>query len=85
MTPFSFSIVTPDGTAYEGRPGSVTLAGIEGQLTVLARHAPMIAALRPGALTVREAGRTLSFATGSGVLEVRANATVALVDVARPA
>ena len=43
--PFSVSLVTPDGPAYEGDAEMVIVPGAAGEIGVLARHAPLIATL----------------------------------------
>ena len=73
MTPFPFAILTPDRTHYEGSVEAVTAPGQTGEFGVLARHVPMIAQLKAGAVRVRAAdGRTLHFAVDGGMLGVEA-------------
>ena len=73
MTPFQFAILTPDRTHYAGSVEAVTAPGQNGEFGVLARHVPMIAQLKAGAVRVREAGgRTLHFAVDGGLLGVEA-------------
>ena len=73
MTPFQFALLTPDRTHYAGSVEAVTAPGQSGEFGVLARHVPMIAQLKAGAVRVREAGgRTLHFAVDGGLLGVEA-------------
>ena len=67
---YKFSLVSPRGKAVEGDVESVVLPGADGDLGVLAGHAPLICALRRGIAQVTRAGRTEFFVTGEGVLEV---------------
>lgn len=54
MKLFDISIVTPDKTVYEGRISSLTAPSRLGYLGVLADHAPLIATLGPGRITLRD-------------------------------
>ena len=80
MTPFQFALLTPDRTHYAGAVEAVTAPGQSGEFGVLARHVPMIAQLKAGAVRVREAGgRTLHFAVDGGLLGVEAARGVRLL------
>ena len=86
MRSFQLTIVTPAGKRFDGEAESVVAPGEEGVFGVLAYHAPMIAGLRPGVLTVRAGGVSSFFVMGQGVLEVSAgNSVVVLADAAEPA
>jgi len=62
---------------------SVVAPGAEGYLGVLAHHAPLVAALGVGALTVRrEDDKQVQIAVHRGVLEVSGNAAMVLADTA---
>jgi F-type H+-transporting ATPase subunit epsilon len=86
MASFHLHITTPEGNNWDGDAVSVKAAGTEGSFGVLANHAPMIAALKPGILTVRGEDETIRYyATGEGVLEVRTDKmVVVLADYAEP-
>jgi F-type H+-transporting ATPase subunit epsilon len=57
MATFHFDLVSPEKLLFAGDVGQVDLPGSEGDLGVLAGHAPLVTALRPGIITVfREAG-----------------------------
>lgn len=83
--PFHFSLLSPRGKAVEGDVESVVLPGADGDLGVLAGHAPLICALRRGIAQVTRDGRTEFFVTGEGVLEVSLSGVHALVDTAEAA
>jgi F-type H+-transporting ATPase subunit epsilon len=72
---FKVIIVTPDKTAFEGTAVSATIPGQEGYLGIWANHAPMVAAVAPGMVTLRmdDAGNTRFLAVGTGFLEVSDN------------
>jgi F-type H+-transporting ATPase subunit epsilon len=82
-TPFTFRLVTPQRLLLEAEVTSLQVPGSEGYLGVLAHHAPLITALRPGRLDVRDAkGSMRSYAVGGGFLEVSSNRATVLADTA---
>ena len=72
---FKVQIVTPDKTAYEGDAVSATIPGLAGYLGVWANHAPLVAAVVPGVVTLRldEAGSMRYLAVGTGFVEISDN------------
>jgi F-type H+-transporting ATPase subunit epsilon len=79
--PFSVSVVTPDGPAYEGDAEMIIVPGAAGEIGVLARHAPLIATLKAGSTRVHVSqNEVLEFATGPGFFEVLQDRAIALVD-----
>lgn len=85
MAAFHLHITTPEGNNWDGDVLSVSAQGTEGSFGVLANHAPMIAALKPGVLKVRGEAETRYYAAGEGVLEVRLDKWVVLLtDYAEP-
>ena len=80
--PFSVSVVTPDGPAYEGDAEMIIVPGAAGEIGVLARHAPLIATLKAGATRIHPGGgaEVLEYATGPGFFQVLNDRAIALVD-----
>ena len=79
--PFSVSVVTPDGPAYEGDAEMIIVPGAAGEIGVLARHAPLIATLKAGSTRVHvSSSEVLEFATGPGFFQVLNDRAIALVD-----
>lgn len=71
---YLLTIVTPEKTFYEGDVISLIAPGSEGYLGVLTDHAPLITALLPGKLTVKDnENQELIFAIGGGFMEVFKN------------
>ena len=60
--PFSVSVVTPDGPAFEGDAEMIIVPGAAGEIGVLARHAPLIATLKSGSTRVHHIHGTLGSA-----------------------
>ncbi len=81
---FDVSLVTPDGPAFEGEVEMVIVPGADGEIGVLARHAPLVAMLQAGATRIHvRRGRDEDiheFATGPGFFKVEADRALALVD-----
>jgi F-type H+-transporting ATPase subunit epsilon len=85
-TPFTFRLVTPQRLVLEAEIVALQAPSSEGYLGVLAHHAPLITALRPGRLEVRSAtGETRRFAVSGGFLEVSGNRATVLADTAEDA
>jgi F-type H+-transporting ATPase subunit epsilon len=81
--PFSVSLVTPDGAAYEGAAEMLIVPGAAGEIGVLARHAPLIATLRAGSTRVHvSSSEVIEYATGPGFFQVLQDRAIALVDAA---
>jgi F-type H+-transporting ATPase subunit epsilon len=80
---FSVSLVTPDGAAYEGEATMIIVPGADGEIGVLARHAPLIASLKAGSTRVHLGegeDRVREYATGPGFFKVEQDRAIALVD-----
>ena len=58
MATFQFDFVGPERTLYSGQIEAVQLPGIEGEITVLPGHAPVLTALKVGVIVINEAGHT---------------------------
>jgi F-type H+-transporting ATPase subunit epsilon len=83
---FHIRVLTPEKTVREAEIVSLQAPGSEGFLGVWAHHAPLITALQPGPLTLRDAsGREDVLAISGGFLEVSGNRATVLADaVERP-
>ncbi len=81
---FKLSIVTPEKIFYENEVASLIAPGIEGYLGVLTSHAPLITAIIPGKVTIKEtSGKDeISVSVSHGFLEVSQNIATVLVDSA---
>jgi F-type H+-transporting ATPase subunit epsilon len=77
---FDLSVVTPEGTAFEGEAQMLIVPGAAGEIGVLARHAPLVAMLKAGEIRVRAQGEWQSFASGSGYFKVQQDRAIVLVD-----
>ena len=80
---FDVSLVTPEGAAFEGQAEMLVVPGADGDIGVLARHAPLVATLRAGSTRVYvnvDADEIQEFATGAGFFKVELDRAIALVD-----
>ncbi|NCO33177.1 MAG: ATP synthase F1 subunit epsilon [Armatimonadetes bacterium] len=80
---YTLEIVTQERVVYAGEVTSVMAPGDRGYFSVWANHAPFLAALRSGVMTIREAGGSeVRLAVGGGFFEVNSNHVIVLADSA---
>ena len=78
-------LITQERTLFEGEATSVVAPALGGQLGILPKHAPLMAALGDGVLKiVSESSRTY-FVIFGGFLQVKDNQVIVLADRARDA
>lgn len=82
MATFHFDLVSPEKLAFSGEVDQVDVPGVEGDFGVLAGHAPVVASIRPGVLTVTAAGSQLKMVVLGGLAEVSDKGLTVLADVA---
>jgi F-type H+-transporting ATPase subunit epsilon len=81
-----FELVSPARLLFSGDVASVQIPGTEGEMTILAGHAPVLATLKPGVVSiVREAaGATDKIFVRGGFAEVNASGLTLLAETAIP-
>lgn len=79
MKVYQLGILTPEKKIYNDTVVSITVSGENGQLTVLAEHAPMVAVLAEGPVIIRTDKEILTGETGGGILQVSRNEAVIMV------
>jgi F-type H+-transporting ATPase subunit epsilon len=84
MATFSFELVSPTRLVFSGEVEQVDVPGAEGDFGVLAGHAPFVATLRPGVLTIRDAGGAKRVFVRDGFAEVSAQGLTVLAETAVP-
>ena len=82
MATFHFDLVSPEKMAFSGEVDQVDIPGTEGDFGVLAGHAPVVAAVRPGILTVISGGSKQKIIVLGGLAEVSDKGLTVLADVA---
>jgi F-type H+-transporting ATPase subunit epsilon len=76
-------VVSPDRIVFEGEAASVVAPAWDGQVGILPSHAPMLALLGSGVLSVeRLGGGSDSFHVAGGVLKVEQNQVTVLTEYA---
>ena len=71
-------------THFRRRGGCAGSAGLDGELSILPNHAPLMTALQPGEITIRKDGQETYLAVSGGFLEVMGNQVTILADAAEP-
>lgn len=84
MASFAFELVSPERLLISGQADEVTAAGVEGEFTVLAQHAPFLTVLKPGIVTVKSGGTTQRLYVRGGFAEVNPDGLTILADFAVP-
>lgn len=79
---FEVNILNPEKVIYKGQIISLVVPAEFGYLGVLADHAPLIANLVPGKITIREGSdKVINIDSGSnGFLEIQENKVSLLLD-----
>lgn len=73
MAEFQIVVVTPEKTALEQNADFVTLPAIDGELGVMAHHAPLIARLGFGEMRIQSAGKTSRYYVDGGLAQIANN------------
>ena len=82
MATFHFDLVSPEKLAFAGDVDQVDVPGVEGDFGVLAGHAPVVAAIRPGILTIITGVTKQKVIVLGGIAEVSEKGLTVLADVA---
>jgi F-type H+-transporting ATPase subunit epsilon len=84
---YSLRVVSVERSLFEGEVDFIIANGAEGELGVLARHAPLMTVLKPGPLRIQETfgGPEELIFVGGGFLEVLPDRVTVLADVAEHA
>lgn len=77
------TIVTPEKPVFDDEITSVSLPTLNGEITVLDHHIPLITQILPGELTItHKNGKKDYFATGGGFAEITGSQVSVLTDLA---
>ncbi|HNW56115.1 MAG TPA: ATP synthase F1 subunit epsilon [bacterium] len=81
-----FEVATPERVVYRNQVRQITLPAIEGDITVLPNHIPLVSLLRPGVAMLKMLdGQTEYLAIQGGFVEISVNKVVVLADTAEMA
>ena len=84
MATFHFDLVSPAKLIFTGDVTQVDVPGLEGDFGVLAGHAPLVATLKPGVLTVFADGAPQRYVVLGGFAEVSSEGLTILADIGWP-
>lgn len=62
-------IITPEKAVYENDIVSITCQTVDGEITLLPHHVPLLTLLRDGVITIRGKDQEEYFSAGSGYVE----------------
>ena len=85
MPTITLEIVTAERLVSSEEVNVVVAPGIDGELAVLPRHAPLLTVLKPGEIRVVKDGEESYIAVSGGFLEVMGNKVTILADSAERA
>lgn len=76
------AIITPDKTMYDGEASGVTLPTVDGEITILESHEPLLSLLSSGEAVIHRSGTKQHLAIHGGIVEVREQGVRILTDAA---
>lgn len=79
MSTFELTIMTPEREFFSGKVEALTITGLNGKLTVLANHAPMVGCLDVGTINIKTDGEWKEAFNSEGFLDVLDNTVVVFV------
>ncbi len=88
MATLHVSVVSAEGSIFEGEARFVALPGESGELGILPRHTPLITRIKPGAVRIERvnadgsAGEEEFVFVAGGILEVQPGTVTVLADTA---
>ncbi|OIO49798.1 MAG: ATP synthase F1 subunit epsilon [Parcubacteria group bacterium CG_4_9_14_0_2_um_filter_41_8] len=82
MSKLNIKLITPAKTVLEEEVDEVVAETTDGQITILAHHAPLVSILKPGELIIRTDKKDKPLAIAGGVIEMFNNTLVILADTA---
>ena len=83
MPTLRFEVITGERVVYQDDHVDMVVApGIEGELGILPRHAPLVTMLQPGELRVRKGANEVAMVVTGGFMEVTGERVLILADAA---
>lgn len=84
MATFHFELVSPEKLLFSGDVEDVIVPGSEGQMTVLANHAPVMTTLRPGLIVMHSGSGAKSVFVRGGFADITPSGLTILAEYAIP-
>ena len=74
------TVISPEAAVYDGEADAVVAPAFDGEIGILANHAPLMTVLGEGVLTVRAGGSSRRFMVKGGFLQVVQNTVRVLAE-----
>lgn len=74
------TVISPESAVFDGEAESVVAPAFDGELGILANHAPLMTVLGSGVLRVKSGGVTRKFQVRGGFLQVIKNSVRVLAE-----
>ncbi len=85
MAEFQFELVSPERLLVSEQVESVVIPGSEGEMTVMANHAPVMTTVKPGVVTVKQAsGSEERYVVFGGFADILPTGCTLLAESATP-
>jgi F-type H+-transporting ATPase subunit epsilon len=82
---FKLDIVTPERLIWSDDVDFVTIPTVQGEITILAHHVPIVTIIEPGELKIRRESETIYMAVSGGFIQVTGKKVTILADAAERA
>jgi len=82
---FKLDIVTPERQIWSDNVDFVTIPTIQGEITVLANHVPVVSIIEPGEIKIRKENENIFMAVTGGFFQVTGKKVTILADAAERA
>lgn len=75
----SLKITTPERVVFEGEVSQVTLPTVDGEITILPKHTPLVSILKPGEIVFKKEGEEHFLAVAGGFVQVQPKSKVIIL------
>ena len=79
---FNFELVTPEKVLVSESVHSVSIAGVEGDMTIFTNHSPLATSIRPGYIDIMSSNKSDRFFLTGGFVQITATEVVVLAEKA---
>ena len=79
---FNFELVTPEKVLVSESVHSVSIAGVEGDMTIFTNHSPLATGIRPGYIDIISSNKSDRFFLTGGFVQITATEVVVLAEKA---
>lgn len=82
MSTFHLEVITPERKFYSGEAESIVFKTVDGEIGVLAKHAPTVVAVSVGPLKINADGKWIEAVVTDGFAEIMPDKVILLTDTA---